>query len=446
MAHASMSQEGRPCGLGSAVFERIRGMTVKAFMGPLVWALFWIVCLGTSPAVQTNKRLWVLHEAGELTEFNPATFAPIQTVKIPVEALKNRLSLAINSRGEVLANPEPGQAADKVWFWDGRSAIWINRGAPHTTVQGSVTASDTEHVPQCFLSTDGRQTYWFENQFNKIKGADKGPDVSVRTSFLAWQIDLESGGRAQVANFSFAPCKCGTGDCSETCPRADFWIPDSGIDDFFIVTNWVPGQLGSTYQSSFLYRKAGGKWLSSKLPQVMERVLDAAQGGSIAVYSLLDSACCGRHNESNDQTVLVKNDKSAVIFDERQRYGNPDYDVSFFTTNAKLSPDLGSVAMTISSSTLPWQEIRLSERGNPDERELSAIRRAIEGLPAVDILSLGNSIRRSGFIPHATLIGWLSDREILVIENGFLVAFDVATGSQRKSQIEIPDESFVYVR
>jgi len=421
-------------------------MTVKTLMRSLVPLLFWIACLGTSPAVQTKRRLWVLSESGELTEYNPATFAPIQTVKIPVEALKNRLSLTINSRGEVLANPEPGQVADKVWFWNGESAIWLNRGAAHTILPGSITVSDTEHVPQCFLSSDGRQTYWFENQFNKIKGASKGPDIAVRTSFLAWQIDLETGGWAQVANSSFAPCKCGTGDCSETCPRADFWIPDGGIDDFFIVTNWVPGQLGSTYQSSFLYRKAGDKWFSNKLPAVMERVLDASQGGSIAVYSLLDSACCGRHNESNDQTLLMKSDKTAVIFDERQRYRNPDYDVSFFTTNAKLSPELGSVAITISSSAQPGKEIRLTERGSADDRELSAIRQAIERLPTVDILTLGDPIRRAGLIPHATLVGWLSEQEILIIQDGILVAVNVTNGSARKSQIEVPNESYVYVR
>jgi hypothetical protein len=60
-------------------------------------------------------------------------------------------------------------------------------------------------------------------------------------------------------------------------------MSDDGVDDFFVVTDWIPGQIGSTYQASFLYRKSEGKWSRSKLPKGIERLLDAAQGGMTIV-------------------------------------------------------------------------------------------------------------------------------------------------------------------
>ncbi len=36
---------------------------------------------------------------------------------------------------------------------------------------------------------------------------------------------------------------------------------------------------------------------------------------------------------------LSNHGKTVALFDERQQFKNPDYDVSFFTENAKLSPE-----------------------------------------------------------------------------------------------------------
>jgi len=61
--------------------------------------------------------------------------------------------------------------------------------------------------------------------------------------------------------------------CSETCPEASYWPPDEGVGDFFVMTEWVPGQIGSEYHGSSLYWKADGKWVANKLPAI-EKVLD----------------------------------------------------------------------------------------------------------------------------------------------------------------------------
>ena len=38
-------------------------------------------------------------------------------------------------------------------------------------------------------------------------------------------------------------------------------------------------------------------------------------------------------------------------------------------------------------------------------------------------------------IAHAELVGWTSDREVLVLESGRIIAIDVVTGHRRESSI-----------
>ena len=49
-------------------------------------------------------------------------------------------------------------------------------------------------------------------------------------------------------------------------------------------------------------------------------------------------------------------------------------------------------------------------------------------------------------IPHATLVGWLNDREVLIIEDGLLVSFNIADHSRRKSQIKVAKQEYAFVR
>jgi len=66
-----------------------------------------------------------------------------------------------------------------------------------------------------------------------------------------------------------------------------------------------------------------------------------------------------------------------VLFDERAHYKNPDYDVSFFTENAKLSPQMASVAMTMDASAKSNAPIQLSEQGQANPPESQRIRKAL---------------------------------------------------------------------
>lgn len=239
-----------------------------------------------------------------------------------------------------------------------------------------------------------------------------------------------------------------TAVCSETCPEASYWLPDNGIDDHFITTNWIPGQIGSTYEASFLYRKAVGRWSEAKLPHPIERVLDSSSDGTglALIEAIPDGGCCGWVNGSDDQTLLTRNGRTIVLFDEFQQYQNRDYDVSFFTANAKLSPHSRLVALTVTATNEPGSEIRLSDTGTANAAELSRIQQALAELPAVEVLRLDDRPKRTAMIPHASLVGWINDQEILLVENGLLVSYNVVNGRRRESKIKVSNESSAFLR
>ena len=63
------------------------------------------ILLLTSSALALGKRLWVLRDSGEMVEFDPATFAVKQKIKVPAEALKSPGSISVNHLGQILYVP-----------------------------------------------------------------------------------------------------------------------------------------------------------------------------------------------------------------------------------------------------------------------------------------------------------------------------------------------------
>ena len=159
-----------------------------------------------------------------------------------------------------------------------------------------------------------------------------------------------------------------------------------------------------------------------------------------------DTGCCGWANQSNDQTLLRNVGKTVTAFDEQDAFKNPDYDVSFYTANARLSPQLGYVAMTIVSTAQPNQPIQLAQQGQASPEESRSIRKALAELPVVEVKSVGDSPRRAAYLAHATLVGWISEKEILIVENHLLVAYSLGTGARRKSSVRVEDAGRVFLR
>jgi hypothetical protein len=419
-------------------------------MPRLVPAFCIVLLLAASLAAQ-SKRLWVLRAPGEAVEYDSATFAEKQTVKVPAEAVESPQNFSVNHLGQMLfAAPlslplaEGDLAAErKVWFWDGRTATALSREVARSTSTAGSNLAITESAPVPYLSSDGMHLYWFSKQARRLQR--DGVDLFTKTTWLSWRTDLAGKGREDVASITLPDCSCPTGSCEETCPYGEVWVPDDGVGKFFLLTQIVSGKMQALYKASSLYEENVGKWTASPLDPPLRRVLDAANASAI-LEAIPDTACCGWENESDDQTQLHLQSKTWTVFDEQATYKNPDYDVSFYTENGKLSPGLASVALTIVATSQPNTPIQLAEQGQANPEESQRIRKALLDLPAVEVKSAEDSPRRIAFLPHATLVGWISSNEILIVEGHLLVAYNVASGARRKSNIRVEDVAHVFLR
>jgi hypothetical protein len=412
---------------------------------------FCVVLLLAGSLAAQSKRLWVLRAPGEMAEYDSATFVARQTVKAPAEAVASAQDFSVNHLGQMLFASLVSlplaegdlEAERKVWFWDGHSATTLARDVTRTTATTGSNLAITESAPAPFLAADGMHLYWFSNSARRLQR--DGVDLSTKTTWSSWQTDLVGAGRQDVASITLPECSCPTGGCEETCPYGEVWIPDDGVGKFVLLTQFVAGKNQTIYEANSLYEESGGKWTATPLDPPLRRVLDAANAGAI-LEAIPDTGCCGWANQSDDQTLLHLHGKTLTVFDELAAYKNPDYDVSFYTENGKLSPDLGSVALTIVATAQPNKPIQLSEQGQANPEESQRIRKALLDLPAVEVKSVGESPRRIAFLPHATLVGWISDKEILIVEGHLLVAYNVASGARRKSTIRVDDAAHVFLR
>jgi hypothetical protein len=416
--------------------------------------LLWIgvVLCAAIPALAQGKRLWVLRANGEVVEYDLATFAAKGTVKAPAETGKSPQGLSVNHEGQMLfANDEslPLSESDvedphKVWFWNGATATTIDQGVSRTsTTQGSNQVI-AESVPEPSLSTDGKHLFWFANDARRFQREDI--DLSTATTWRTWQTDLGGAAREELASLELPDCRCKTGTCDESCAYGKVWVPEGGVDRLFLLAQVVGGATPPIYKDSSAYKADGGKWSASALAVPLRHVLDAASNGDVIVEAVPDTGCCGWTNQSNDQTLLRMQGKVVSVFDEQSTYRNPDYDVSFYTSNAKLSPENHLVAITITATSAPNQAIQLAQDGQSDPAESLRIRKALAELPAVEVKSVEDTPRRTAFVPHATLVGWISEKEILIVENHLLVGYNVATGARRTSSVRVEDAGRVFLR
>lgn len=387
-----------------------------------------------------------------MVEYDPATFAPKQTVKLPADAAKFPTNVSINHLGQILfvsavslpLGEDDLAAAHKVWFWNGRAAAIFDQGVEHKTEKIGSNDAVTELAPAIFLSADGTHLFWFANQQRRLQRDDL--DFSTNTTWQAWQTDPSGATRQDMASFKFPDCRCPTGSCEESCPSGVVWAPENGIDKFFLMTQSFPGKTNPVYKASSRYRDDAGKWNAESLTLPLQRVLDASEDGNAIVEAIPDTGCCGWSNQSNDQTLVLTGGKKIAVFDEQATYKNQDYDVSFYTATARLSPEAGSVAMTIASTAQLNKPIQLAEDGQANPEELQRIRKTLAELPAVAVKSVEDTPRQVAFLPHATLVAWLSEKELLIVEDHLLVVYNTATGTRRKSTMKVEDAAHVFLR
>jgi hypothetical protein len=415
-------------------------------------AMACVVLLLTAPSLAQGKRLWVLRSTGEMVEYDPATFAAKQTVKVPDEAAQSPQNISVNHLGQMLFVPavslplseEEAAGAHKAWFWNGRTATTIDLGVKREVSATGSNQAVTESAASPYLSADGGHLFWFANLARRLTREEL--DLSTTTTWEAWRTDAGGAGREDLATAKLPDCNCPTGSCEESCPYGVAWVPEGGVEKFFLMTQFVVGKAEPVYKASARYREEGGKWVATSLAEPLQSVLDTASDGSAIVEAIPDTSCCGWSNQSNDQTLVLSNGKKIAVFDEQATYKNPDYDVSFFTSNARLSPDLGNVAMTVASTAQSNKPMQLSEEGQANPEESQRIRKALADLPAVEVKSVEDSPRQVAFVPHAVLVGWISEKELLIVEDHLLVAYNVGTGARRKSSVRVEDVWRVFLR
>ena len=422
--------------------------------------IFSVVCgfvLLTAPLLGQGKRLWVLRSPGEMVEYDPATFAVKRTVKVPGGAVQSPQSISVNHVGQILFAPavslplsdEETAVAHKVWFWNGQAATTIDQGVKREIATTGSNQAVTETAPAAYLAADGGHLFWFANQARRLQREDI--DLSVSTTWQSWQTDTSGGGRAELTSFKLPDCRCPSGTCEESCPQGEVWVPESGVEKFFVMTQVVAGKGDPVAKASTVYQEDAGKWKATPTAEPLKRLLDAASGGNVIVKAIPDTSCCGWSNQSDDQTLVLANERTIPVFDELATYKNPDYDVSFYTSRARLSPDLGFIAMTIESTAQANKPIQLAEQGQASVDEVKQIRKSMADLPAVEVKSmemksLEDSPKRVAFLPHAALVGWINEKEILIVEGHVLVAYNVRTGERRKSSVRVEDTAMVFLR
>jgi hypothetical protein len=406
----------------------------------------------TAPLLGQGKRLWVLRSPGEMVEYDPATFAAKQTVKVPAAAVQSPGTIFVNRLGQILyASPvslplseEDAASAHKLWIWDGRNATTIDQGVTREVNTTGSNQAVTELAPAAYLSADGAHLFWFANQARRLQREEV--DLSTVTTWQAWRTDLHGAAREDLATSKFPDCRCPTGTCEESCPYAVAWVPETGVDKFFLMTQFVAGQTAPVYKATTRHEEDAGKWTADPLAEPLQRVLDAASDGNTIVEAIPDTGCCGWSNQSDDQTQVLSKGKKLNVFDELATYKNPDYDVSFYTSNGRLSPQLGYVAMTIISTAESNKPIQLAEQGQVSPEESQRIRKALTELPAIEVKSVEDAPRRIALVPHATLVGWISEKEVLMVEDHLLVVYNIDSGARRKSSLRVEDAAQVFLR
>ncbi len=389
--------------------------------------------------------IWVVQAGNRLAAYDAGDFHLWQTLALPPEATGHPERILISGQGAVLVTYPAGENLSQRRFWqsDPRLGSSLTGGADDKMPAPGGGFLVTSASPDVFFSSDPERLFWFENR--KQTSVRNGLEISVKTVFLAWTSDRRGESVQQIASIALPPCPCATGACEETCPEMLPWAPETGVNDFFFLTRWVPGQTEPEFQQTDVYRLRNGSWVGEKLPAPVEQFADAADRGNLSVEIVPDGGCCGWVNESNDQTFLNRNGQSTVLYDERARFHNDDYDVSFFTRDVHLSPDNARVAYTLATTQQPGQEIRLADSGKENADELQRVKSAMTELPRVEVVALNDPKKIAVSLP-GELAGWLDSKRILIFQAGMLSVVDVDNGARTPTPIKASDARRVFVR
>jgi len=394
---------------------------------------------GSRVGAAPDATLWVVQPPGQLVAFDSVDFSRIGGVRIPVDAYDDPSKLAVNGHGQFLVQLD----ADHLWLWDGTKAVTLP-STPRLAGVSMLTPTGG-HAPtrQWLLGGDGSSLFVVEGM---AREANEAADSTV-TSVRMLRTDLAQRRGTQIFSRTVRPCRRQMELVADTepCPDPEVWAPGGVIRNCVVLTHWEQQGSFEGYDTPNTtcyrtrYRAATAKWTSSDLDTIWSEqpLLDISADGSAWVTTDIDGGCCGWSNDSSEQTYFHDGDTAHVVFNEWSVFGNKDYDVSFYTADARISPDAACVALSIHATAGFDPELRLSADGHADSLELRSVLASLADMPIVEVAQVRPHSAKVLRLPRTELIGWASDSELFVVQNRHVVAVDVLTGKRRRSTIEV---------
>lgn len=391
-----------------------------------------------APPPLRPPTLWVIQGDDavpyDLTEFRPGT-----PVRVPHEAAVYPEQLAINRRGQMMLPGGDGT----VWLWNGKGATTV-RAAPDDPINPPAPeAANRSWV----LGDDGASLFVVETF------AARGRPGANNIRVLHTGLDRRC--KRLLLSYVQLPCQYSEEPAGVfRCPAATLWAPGGVASDFMVLTRWyqdwsddVPEPdssdrdlsepradwpYGSCHQV-VIRQNAGGDW-AEDVDRNASTLLDAMTRGSVLLQRDETVEMNGYENGC-DSVRLGSRDTSVTLSNTCGTFPTQNYDVGFTTTRGLLSPGGRRVALTLVGSAAPDGKLPLRAGGHADTLELRSLRRALSEMPVTEAYERGASQAPVRRILHAELVGWSSDREVLLLERGRIVAVDVVTGKRRESSI-----------
>ena len=412
------------------------------------------------------ERLFVVdYTTGAITEYGTEDFEVKQKLQIPASLRllkrKSRLiskRLRISESGRILyfvddVRLDRGTVVRRLWYWNGKKEV-----VAEVTVELGCFPGDDRCFVRDALSgpiLDAEENAFYRG-INRVVGFRQKPskddpsyfEYYVILEFEIYRVRFDDAAPGElieerIAVVSFKECRCGTGVCEETCPQGIFVTPKEGVGDFMEIEHFVQGQLGSSVEGHTYLEKRGNDWVEVGGGKKREKPF---------LRTVYDGGCCGWDNESSDKLLLIDGKERKIIYDERERFGNRNYDISFYPSHAELSPDSSMVAYTIVTSSWAMANYRktgalkLGSRGKENLKELERIKAVLGDLPILEVVSLDKETDRIVAIKRAEFIGWMDNHRLLVLKGGKLAAFDLSSRRLIESPVSVKSVEQVFLR
>ena len=325
------------------------------------WILASVVSAASARAAP-DVTLWVVQPPGQLVAFDTADFSRIGGVRLPPAAFDDPSKLCVNGRGQFLVRIDDTH----LWLWDGRTARTLPATPAGEADSAAFSGPGLTPKRQWLLGDDGSSLFVLESAgfVDESGGADTaGVPLRLRVT------DFAQRPRGTVFERAAQPCRGALLplDPVEPCPTASMWAPGGAVRGCIVLTQWDQGSDGRrgdlptvAYRFTRCSRTAAG-WTLSDVPRDWgcETLLDASGDGMRWVQALHDDGCCGWSNGSSDQTRFGDADTTVIVFDEWSEFGNENYDISFFTADARIAPGGRRVALSVHATEGPGADIPL---------------------------------------------------------------------------------------